>query len=87
MARVSSFVDFVGRDNWAISDANQDAAKKLRLTSIKKYWRRAGQVEIELDWLHDWIPILAIFVRHSRKLYENKEIDQNMSIKQDIDPK
>ena len=36
-----------------MSNVDIDAAKKMRLTRIKNYWRHAGQVEIELDWLHD----------------------------------
>ena len=53
---------------WAMSNSDMDVAKKLRLTGSKKYWRRVGQVEMELDLLHDWIPALATFVRHSRKV-------------------
>lgn len=63
-----------------------DVAKKLGLIGVKKYWRRASHVEMELDLLHDWIPALAIFVKHLQKVYDNKEVGQNMSIKQDIDP-
>ncbi len=37
LARVSSHVDLVGRYNWAMSDADLDAAKELGLTGIKKY--------------------------------------------------
>ncbi len=68
VGRVSSPVDLVGRYNWAMSDADLDAAKELGLTGIKKYWRRAGQVEMQLEWLHDWIPVLTTFVRHSRRV-------------------
>ncbi len=53
VARVSSLVDLVGRYNWVMSNVDLNTAKELGLTSIKKYWRRAGQVEMELDWLHD----------------------------------
>ncbi len=53
VAGVSSLINLVGRYNWAMSDADLDTAKELGLTGIKKYWRRAGQVELELDWLHD----------------------------------
>ncbi len=53
VAWVLSPVDRVGRYNWAMNDTDLDAAKELGLTGIKKYWRRTGQVEIELDWLHD----------------------------------
>ncbi len=81
VARVSSPVDLVGRYNWAMSDADLDAAKELGLTGIKKYWIRAGQVEIELDWLHDWIPALATFMKHSRRVYDNEKIGQNMSVR------
>ena len=63
-----------------------EKAKKLGLTGIKKYWKRTGQVEMKLDWLHASILELAIFVKHSQRVYDNKEVGQNMSIKQDIDP-
>ena len=53
VARASSPVDLAGKYMWAMSIADMDAAKELGLTGIKKYWRRAGQVEMELDWLHD----------------------------------
>ncbi len=63
-----------------------DAAKELGRTRIKKYWRQAAQVEIELDYLHDWIPALTTFVRHSRRVYDNEEVGQNISVRRDIDP-
>ncbi len=85
VSRVLSFVYLAGRQNWAISNADLDAAKELGLTGIKKYWGRAGQVEMELDWLYDWIPALATFVRHSRRVYDDEEVGQNMSVRQDID--
>ncbi len=87
LARVSSLVDLAGRYNWTMSHADLDVAKKLGLTDIKNYQRYAGQVEMELDWLHDSISVLATFVRHLYRVYNNKEVGQNMSIKQDIDPK
>ncbi len=62
--QASSFIDFAWEYKWAMSNVDIDAAKELGQTGVKKYWRRAGQVEIELDWLHDWIPTLATFVRH-----------------------
>ena len=80
-------VDLARKYIWAMSNSNMDAAEKLGLTGIKKYWRRAGQVEMELDWLHDWIPALATFVRHSHSLYDNEEVTQNMNARRDIDPK
>ena len=69
-----------------MSKANMEAAKELRLTGIKNYWRRDGQVEMELDWLHDWILALATFVKHSQKVYDTKKMGENMSVKQDIEP-
>ncbi len=70
-----------------MNNVDLDIVKELRLTSIKKYKRHAGQVEIELDWLHNQISALATFLRHSYRLYNNEKVGQNMSIKQDIDPK
>ena len=82
-----SSVDLIGKYRWVISNANIDAAKELGLTGIKKYWRYAGQVEMELDWLHNWILAVATFVRHSHKVYNNEEVTKNMNARQDIDPK
>ncbi len=42
---------------------------------------------MKLDWLYNYIPVLATFVKHSRRVYNNKKVGQNMSIRQDIDPK
>lgn len=69
-----------------MSIADLDAVKEERLTGIKKYWRRAGQIEIELDWLHDWILILATFVRYLRRVYDSEKVTENMKVRQDIDP-
>ena len=33
-----------------MNNANLDVTKELGLTDIKKYWRRAGQVEKKVDW-------------------------------------
>lgn len=49
VAQVSSFVNFAWHYWWVISNANIDAAKRLGLTRIEKYWRRADQVKMELD--------------------------------------
>ena len=70
-----------------MSDANLDVAKKLGLTGIKKYWKRVSQVEIKLDWLHNCIPALVTFVKHLRRVYNNKKIDQNINVRQNIDSK
>ena len=85
MAQVLSPVDLAGRYNRVMSDADLDVAKKLGLTGIKKYWRCAGQVKMELDGLYNWIPALATFVRHSCRVYYNKKVGQNMSVRRDID--
>ena len=53
VAQASSSIDFAGKYIRAISNADLDAATKLGLTYIKKYWRCIGQVKISLDWLHD----------------------------------
>ena len=86
VAQALSLIDLAGKYIWVMSNANMDAAKKLGLTDIKKYRRRAGQVERELDWLYDWIPALATFVRHSRSVYNNEKVTQNMNVRRDIDP-
>ena len=70
-----------------MSNSDLDAAKKLGLTGIKKYWKCARQVEIKLDWLHKQILSLATFMRHSYKVYNNEKVIVNMNARQDIDPK
>ena len=53
VAQESNLINLARNYMWAMSNIDLDAVKKLGLTDIKKYWRRAVQVEIELDWLHD----------------------------------
>ncbi len=74
VAQASSPIDLTWKYRWAMSNVDIDVAKEQELTGVKKYWGRATQVKMELDWLHDWIPVLAIFVRHSQRIYDNKEI-------------
>ena len=50
---VSSFVNFAKKYMWTMNNADMNVAKKLGLTSIKKYQRRARQYEIELDCLYE----------------------------------
>ena len=47
--RTSSLMDLDGKYIWAISNIDIDAAKNLGLTSIKKHWSLAGQVEKEVN--------------------------------------
>ena len=68
-----------------MSNVDIDIVKKLEQTGVKKYWRRTSQVKIKLDWLHDWILALPIFVRQLQKVYDIKKIDMNMSIQWEID--
>lgn len=49
-----------------------NAAKKPRLTRVKKYWKYTSQVEIKLDSLHDWISVLTTFERHLQGIYNNE---------------
>ncbi len=44
VAKVSSAIDLGNKHSWAISNADMDVARDLRLTGIKKYWRRIGQI-------------------------------------------
>lgn len=81
LAQVSSPVNLTSRYKQAMSNPEINVAKELRLTGIKKYQRYTSQVEIELDWLHDQIPAFAIFVRHLYRVYNNKKVTQNMSVK------
>ena len=49
VAQVSSPVDLAWRYRWAMNNFNMNVAKKLGPTGVKKYWRRVGQIEMELD--------------------------------------
>lgn len=68
-----------------MSNVDLDAAKEIELTNIKKYWRYARQVEIELDQQYDQILILATFMKHLHRVYNNKNVTNNMNAKRDID--
>lgn len=85
MSQTSSLIDFAEKYNWAMNNADLDAVEKLRRTSIKKYWRRDGQIKIKFDCLYNWILILAIFVKHLYRVYENKLVMDNIKIRQNID--
>ena len=80
VTQASSLINFARKYMWAISNVNLDAAKKLGPNGIQKYWKRAGQVEIELDWLYNWILALATFVSFSRRVYDNEEVTMNMNV-------
>ncbi len=51
VAKVLSAIDLGSKHSWTISNTDIDAAGDLGLISIKKYWRRAGQIQDEVDWL------------------------------------
>ncbi len=44
VTKVLSDIDLGSKHSWAISNADMDAARDLGLTSIRKYWRCAGQI-------------------------------------------
>lgn len=56
-----------------MSNTNYDTAKKTGLTRVIKYWRHISYVEIELDWLNNWIFVLVIFVKYPQRVYNNKK--------------
>lgn len=66
VTKISSPIDLNSKNMWAISNADMDATRDLRLTSMKKYLRRAGQINKEVNGLHrDWILALVAFVKHT----------------------
>ena len=79
VAKVSNVIDLRSKHSWAINNADMDIAGDLGLIGIKKYWKHTGQIQAEVDWLYkDWIPVLGVFVKHSRKTYNNEKITKNM---------
>ncbi len=88
IAKVSSTINLGSKHSWAISTGDMNAVGDLRLTGIKKYWRRPGQISDKVDWLHkDWIPTLGAFVKHSQRTHNNEEVNENMIIRRKIDSK
>lgn len=71
MAQISSSIYLAARYGWPISNASFDKVNKQGLTSIKKYWRYTCLVKIELDWLHNCILALVIFVKYLYRGYKN----------------
>lgn len=87
LAKVDWALNFIGKYKWEMSNADLNATKELGLTDIKKYWRYTSQVKIEVDWLHDWISVLATFMRYLLRVYNNTKVTNNLKVKQDIDQK
>lgn len=72
----------------AISNADIDIIRDLRLTSVKKYWRRVSQIKEEVNGLHkDQILALAAFVKHSQRMDNNQKVTENIKIRREVDPK
>lgn len=85
---MSNPIDLDSKYMWAINNADIDAARDLRLTAVKKYWKRAGQIKKEVDGLYrDWISALAAFMKHSWRTHNKEEVTENMKIKQEVDTK
>lgn len=57
--------------------ANLDIIKKPELTGIKNHWKWAKQVKLKLNYLYNWILTLAIFVKYSCRVYNNKKVTRN----------
>lgn len=53
VAQELSLINLTRRYIYTMSNVDLDAAKKQRLTSIKKYWKCTGQIKLELDYLYD----------------------------------
>lgn len=68
-----------------MKNADLDAANKLELSGIKKSQRYAGQIKLKLNYLHNNILALAIFMRYSHRVYNNKEVIKNIKTRQSID--
>lgn len=49
VVKVLSIIDLESKYSWAISNADMHAAGDLGLIGIKKYWRRAGQIQDKVD--------------------------------------
>ena len=80
-------IDLNNKDFWAISNIDINVAKNLGLTSIQKHWRLTEQIKKKVNGLYrDWIPVLTVFVKYSRKMHDNKKVTENMKIRWDIDP-
>lgn len=47
-----SSMDLNSKYIWAISNANMDVTKNLKLTNVKKYWRYDGQIKKKVNKLY-----------------------------------
>lgn len=66
VAKVSNAIDLTSKHNQAISNANIDVAKDLKLISIKQYQRYIDQIQDKVDWLYkNKISTLRVFVKYS----------------------
>lgn len=44
VTKVLTAIDIDSKCKWVISNADMNAARDLRLTGVKKYWRYASQI-------------------------------------------
>lgn len=82
-----SFIDHIWEYKWIMSNIDLDLAKKLGLTRVQNYWRDVTQIVIELNKINNLFLRLATFLRHLRKVYDNAEVSQNISIRKNMDLK
>lgn len=81
VAKMSNLMDLDSKYIQAISNINFDATKNLKLTGIKNYLRLASQIEKKVNTLYkDWILVLATFVKHLYKTYNNEKVTKNIKI-------
>lgn len=82
VAKILSLRNSNSKYIWVINNININAAKDLRLTDIKKYWRLTCQIKKEMNELHkNWIQKLTIFIKHLPLIYNNEKITKNIKIK------
>lgn len=86
VVKMSNPINLNSKYIWAVSNTDIDTARDLRLTDVKKYQRRTGQIKKEVNRLHkDYILALATFVKYFRRTHNNEKVTGNMRIRLEVD--
>lgn len=79
---MSSPMNLDGKYIWIIRNVNINAARNLESIGIKKHQRFITQIKKKLKQLQkDWIPALAMFIKHFWKTYNSKKVIKKMKIR------
>lgn len=86
VVKMSNSINLDSKYIQAISNANIDITKNLRLISVKKYQKCAGLIKKKVNELYkDQILALATFIKHFQRTHNREKVIEKMKIRREID--